>query len=203
MQTALLATSNLGKLREYEPLLDGLPVRWTLLSDLELDLEVEETGTTFEENARLKAVTYAQASGLPTLADDSGLEVDALDGAPGVRSARYAGPSASDEDRYRLLLHNLEGVPDDQRMARFVCVAAMALPSGPIATALGTVEGRITREPRGAGGFGYDPVFWVAEKGRTMAQLEQDEKNRISHRGRAVTALRPEIVRLLDLQDER
>lgn len=199
MKDTLLATSNPGKLREYETLLDGLPVRWWLLSDLELGLEVEETGDTFEENARLKAIGYAQASGLPTLADDSGLVVDALDGAPGVRSARYAGPGATDEDRYRLLLRHLADVPEGQRTARFVCVAAIALPDGTLATARGTVEGRILHEPRGDGGFGYDPVFWVKEMGCTMAQLDREDKNRISHRGRAVAALRPEIVRMMGL----
>jgi XTP/dITP diphosphohydrolase len=197
MKDVLLATRNPGKLREYESLLQGLPVRWRLLSDLGIDTEVEETGETFEENARLKALAYTRESGLPTLADDSGLVVDALGGAPGVRSARYAGPSASDEDRYRMLLRNLEDVPDEERDARFVCVVAVALPDGMLKTAPGTVEGRITREPRGTGGFGYDPVFWVTEMGCTMAQLDTGDKNRVSHRGRALAALRPELVRLL------
>jgi XTP/dITP diphosphohydrolase len=197
MKDVLLATRNPGKLREYESLLQGLPVRWRLLSDLGIDTEVEETGETFEENARLKALAYTRESGLPTLADDSGLVVDALGGAPGVRSARYAGPSASDEDRYRMLLRNLENVPDEARDARFVCVVAVALPDGMLKTAPGTVEGRITREPRGTGGFGYDPVFWVTEMGCTMAQLDTGDKNRVSHRGRALAALRPELVRLL------
>ena len=195
----LLATRNVGKLREYETLLHNLPVRWRLLYDLKLVEEVAETGATFEENARLKALTYARAGRLPTLADDSGLEVNALGGAPGVRSARYAGADASDEDRYRLLLRNLAGVPDGQRGARFVCVVALALPDGTLATARGTVEGRILHEPRGEGGFGYDPVFWVTEMGRTMAELAPEDKNRVSHRGRAVAAIRPDLGRLLGL----
>jgi len=199
MTDVLLATRNPGKLREYESLLEGLPFRWHLLTDIGLDMEVEETGETFEENARLKALAYSRASDLPTLADDSGLAVVALGGAPGVRSARYAGPGASDEDRYRLLLRNLEGVPDGKRAARFVCVAAFALPNGSLATAEGTVEGRILHGPRGDGGFGYDPVFYVNEMGCTMAELVTADKNRVSHRGRALVALRPEIVRLLGL----
>lgn len=199
MKDVLLATHNPGKRREYELLLEDLPVKWHLLPDLGIDTDVEETGETFEENAVLKARAYAKISGLPTLADDSGLEVDALNGEPGVYSARYAGPDASDEDRYRLLLHKLEGVPDGERNARFVCVTALALPNGTLVTAEGTVEGHIVRQPRGVGGFGYDPVFYVTEKGGTMAELGVAVKNEVSHRGRALVALRPELVRLLGL----
>ncbi|MFN2226659.1 MAG: non-canonical purine NTP pyrophosphatase, partial [Anaerolineae bacterium] len=140
-------------------------------------------------------------SGLPTLADDSGLEVDALDGAPGVRSARYAGPGASDIDRYRKLLAVLAGVPPDRRSARFRCVVALALPDGQVHTAEGACEGEIGFAPRGEFGFGYDPVFIVAgQEGRTMAELEPEVKNCISHRARAVEAMLPDLPRLLSFR---
>jgi len=190
MTKLLVATNNPGKVREYEELLAGLPFEITYPAQEGLDLEVDETGETFEANARLKAAAFAQASGLPTLADDSGLEVDALGGAPGVYSARYAGPGSTDTDRYRKLLAALLGVPDEQRTARFRCVVALALPNGIVRTGEGRVEGRIGTEPRGDNGFGYDPVFIVSGRGGlTMAELPASEKNRISHRARAVQAL--------------
>jgi len=186
----LVATNNLGKVREYEELLAGLPFEVTFPAQEGIALEVEESGATFEENARLKALAYARASGLPTLADDSGLEVDALGGAPGVRSARYAGPGASDVDRYQKLLDALAGVPEDQRTARFRCVVALAWPDGTVHTAEGRCEGQIGWAPRGEHGFGYDPVFIVdGFGGLTMAELEPEVKNRISHRARAVQNL--------------
>jgi XTP/dITP diphosphohydrolase len=188
----LVATNNPGKVREYEELLAGLPVEITFPAQESLDMDVEETGETFAENARLKATAFAQASGLLTLADDSGLEVDALDGAPGVRSARYAGPGASDADRYRKLLAALENVPQEQRSARFRCVIALAQPGGSLQTADGTCEGEIGFEPRGEYGFGYDPVFVVeGYGGQTLAELLPDVKNRISHRARAAAAIQP------------
>ena len=196
----LIATNNPGKVREYEELLETLPaaVEITYPAQQGLALEVEESGETFEENARLKALAFAQASGLLTLADDSGLEVDALDGAPGVRSARYAGPDANDVDRYRKLLGALAGVPADRRSARFRCVVALAQPDGTIHTADGTCEGEIGHEPRGTHGFGYDPVFVVDGYGdRTMAELAAEIKNRISHRGRALAAIRPRLEQLV------
>jgi XTP/dITP diphosphohydrolase len=190
MVKLLVATNNPGKVREYEELLAGLPFEITYPQREGLDLEVEETGDSFEANARLKASAYAGASGLPTLADDSGLEVDALGGAPGVYSARYAGPGASDADRYRKLLAALEGVPAGQRTAQFRCVVALALPDGTVRTGHGRVTGRIGESPRGDNGFGYDPVFVVdGYGGLTMAELPSEEKNRISHRARAVQAL--------------
>jgi XTP/dITP diphosphohydrolase len=196
----LIATNNPGKVREYEELLENLPApaEITYPAQEGLALEVEESGETFEENARLKALTFAQASGLLTLADDSGLEVDALDGAPGVRSARYAGSGANDVDRYRKLLGALAGVPAGQRSARFRCVVALAQPDGSIHTADGTCEGEIGHDPRGAHGFGYDPVFMVeGYSGRTMAELSPEIKNRISHRGRALAAIRPTLEQLV------
>jgi XTP/dITP diphosphohydrolase len=199
LKRLLIATNNPGKVREYEELLVDLKsVELTRPAQEGLTLEVEETGATFEENARLKALAFARASGLLTLADDSGLEVDALDGAPGVHSARYAGPGATDADRCRKLLAALAGVPSGQRSARFRCVVALAEPSGIVYIADGTCEGEIGHIPRGEHGFGYDPIFLVAGYGgRTMAELDPAVKNRISHRGRALLAARPFLARLL------
>lgn len=197
----LVATNNPGKVREWQELLAGLPVEITFPAQEGLDLEVHESGETFEENARLKALAYAQASGLLTLADDSGLEVDALGGAPGVRSARYAGPAATDADRYRKLLAALAAVPPGQRAARFRCVVALARPDGAVYTADGVCEGEIGFAPRGEHGFGYDPIFLVRGcGGQTMAELPPDIKNRIGHRGRAVTAVRPILEKLISGQ---
>jgi XTP/dITP diphosphohydrolase len=193
----LVATNNPGKVREYQALLKGLPLTLTYPAQEGIDIEVEETGSTFAQNARLKATAYARTSGLLTLADDSGLEVDALGGEPGTRSARYAGQGASDEDRYRLLLSKLEGVPWQQRTARFRCVIAVARPQGEVHTAQGTCEGVIAFEPRGEHGFGYDPVFYVPEHGQTMAELEPEVKNRISHRARAAEGARRILQELL------
>ena len=190
MVKLLVATNNPGKVREYEELLAGLPLEVTFPAREGITLQVDESGATFEENARLKALAYARASGLLTLADDSGLEVDALGGAPGVRSARYAGSGASDADRYQKLLDAMAGVPDDQRTARFRCVVALAWPGGAVRTAEGRCEGRIGWAPRGEHGFGYDPVFVVdGFGGQTMAELVSEVKNRISHRARAVQNL--------------
>ncbi len=185
----LLATHNRGKRREWQALLRALPVDLLLPEEVGLAIEVEETGTTYAENALLKARTLCAASGLPTLADDSGLEVDALDGAPGLRSARCA--PGDDAVRYRTLLRALEGVPDEARTARFRCTAALVLPDGREFLREGLCEGRITTTPHGEGGFGYDPVFLLPELGRTMAELSAEEKNRISHRARAAQQLIP------------
>ena len=193
----LIATRNLGKLREYEQLLAGLPLSLTYLGDEGITHEVEESGETFAENAMLKAQEYGCVSGLLTLADDSGLEVDALDGDPGVRSSRYAGPGADDEDRYRLLLERMQGVPWDERGARFRCVIAIAEPDGDTYTAGGTCEGVIALGPQGDYGFGYDPVFYVPAYDRTMAQLPPEVKNRISHRARAAHEIRGILERIL------
>jgi len=191
MTPLLVATGNPGKLRELRALVAGLPLEVVGPADVGLDLEVDETGDTLEANARLKAVACAAASGLPALADDSGLEVDALGGEPGVRSARWV--PGSDADRVRALLVALEAVPREARTARFRSVVALAWPDGRVETATGTVEGRIASAPRGAGGFGYDPVFLVEDGGldgtRTMAELAAEEKGRLSHRARAVAGL--------------
>lgn len=188
MRKLLIATHNAGKVREYRELLAGLPFEVTYLDAEGVTEDVEENGATFAENACLKAETYARLTRLWTWADDSGLEVDALLGAPGVYSARYAGPGASDADRYRKLLDALAGVPWDRRTARFRCTVALATPAGCLRTADGVCEGLIAFGPRGENGFGYDPVFYMPELGATMAQLPPDTKNRISHRGRAAQA---------------
>ena len=165
-------------------------------ADLGISLDVDETGDTYEANAALKAIAFTRASGLPSLADDSGLEVDALSGAPGVRSARYSS-TGSDKDNVDLLLKNLAAVPEQERTARFVCVVALALPSGAIEYAQGKCEGKIGEERRGDGGFGYDPVFFPEDRHLTMAQLPPEEKNCLSHRGRAVRNALSIIERLL------
>ncbi len=190
MMKLLIATHNPGKVKEYQELLAGLPLELTYPAQEGLDIEVAETGESFAENAILKAAAYARASGLLTLADDSGLEVDALGGEPGIRSARYAGRGASDEDRYRLLLEKLRDVPWEERTARFRCVIAVATPAGQIHTAEGTCKGIIAFEPRGEHGFGYDPVFYLAEYGKTLAELPPETKNKTSHRARAAQGVR-------------
>jgi len=198
MHKLLIATHNAGKIREYQSLLADLPLEVTSLEAEGITLDVEENGATFAENAILKACTYARISGLWTWADDSGLEVDALDGAPGVYSARYAGPGASDRDRYLKLIDELRSIGDAPRTARFQCVVAICLPDGEVHTTDGRVEGRIIDEPRGDGGFGYDPVFYLPDRDATMAELSQETKNRISHRGQAARAANLLLVRLLE-----
>ena len=185
MQKLLLATTNRGKAREYRQLLHGLPFSIVTLSDEGITLEVAEKEPDFAGNARLKAVAYASMSGLLTLADDSGLEVDALNGEPGVRSARYAGDHATDDERVAFLLGKLNLVPPEKRTARFVCVIAIAAPDGQVKLCHGECPGFITSEPRGSNGFGYDPVFYLPEYEKTMAELPFETKNRISHRARA------------------
>ena len=185
LQRLLLATSNPGKVAEYQALLAELSLVLITPAQQGIRDEPEETGTTFEENALLKARYYAGVSGLFVLADDSGLEVDALNGGPGVHSARYGGPGASDADRARLLLNALEGVEWERRTARFRCVVALVWLGGEEETFHGTREGYIALEPRGANGFGYDPVFFLPELGKTFAELAPEVKNRWSHRAEA------------------
>lgn len=183
--TLLVATRNPGKVREYRALLAELPLDVTWLDEQGIELEVAETGETFQENAILKARGYARASGLLTWADDSGLEVDALGGWPGVASARHAGPDASDEDRVDILLRRLADTPYHLRTAVFRCVVAVATPDDVVFTADGVSSGVIGGDPRGENGFGYDPVFYVPKYSKTYAQLDASEKHAISHRGRA------------------
>ena len=180
----VLASHNQGKLAEMQRILGQLGVEVVLQSELGLALEPEETGTTFTENARIKAEAVMQASGLPAIADDSGLCVDALNGAPGVYSARYGGPELDDTGRYRLLLENLRG--QTPRTAKFVSVITCCFPNGNVLEAEGDCHGTIAYAPQGENGFGYDPVFFVPELRKTFAQLTAEEKNAISHRGRAL-----------------
>ncbi|GAC1353747.1 MAG: RdgB/HAM1 family non-canonical purine NTP pyrophosphatase [Herpetosiphon sp.] len=185
----LVATTNRHKLAEYQALFAEHAEIYISLQDAGINDDVAETGTTFEANAVLKAEAYARLSGLPTLADDSGLVVDALDGRPGVYSARYGGPGATSVDQQRLLLAELTAVPWEQRTARFVCVIAYVMPGQVVRTVKGTLEGLISYEPRGSGGFGYDPLLFLPSHGRTVAELSADEKNAISHRAVAAQKL--------------
>ena len=187
----LVATRNSGKVREFSRMLSGVCFEVVGLDDLGIDLEVEETGSTFEENAVLKARAYAEASGELTLADDSGLVVDALNGEPGVLSARYGGDGLDDEGRVQLVLDKMEHLPGWERTAKFVAVLALVggdVPSG-LATSEGVLEGAIMHQPIGENGFGYDPVFWLASQAKTTAQLSGEEKDAISHRGAALRGL--------------
>ena len=170
-------------MKEYRDLFREIPFKVVSLDDEGVTEEVDESGSSFEENARIKATSYAAVSGLVTLSDDSGLEVDALAGAPGVMSARYGGPAATDGDRVALLLENLKDAATDDRTGRFRCVIAIASRAGEVKTVTGVVEGLIQRQPKGANGFGYDPIFYLPSLGRTMAELSVGEKNRISPQG--------------------
>jgi XTP/dITP diphosphohydrolase len=197
MSKILVATHNLGKLEEIWALLSDLPAELVAPGHLNLDLAVGETGATYSENAALKAVAYAKASGLITLGDDSGLEVDALDGLPGLRSARFAPwTGASDADRRALLLERLQSKTPPWT-ARFRCIVAVATPTGETRFVQGICPGVIISEERGENGFGYDPIFLIPELGKTMAELDMEEKNRLSHRGRAVRAAYPILLQMV------
>lgn len=186
----VLATRNRGKIAEIKRLLEDLPLQILTWEDFPDWPPVEEEGETFEENAWHKAESLARWAGLPALADDSGLEVEALKGAPGVFSAHYAGKHGDDAGNVARLLQELEGVPGDRRKARFVCVLALAGPRGERLLVRETCDGSIAEEPRGEGGFGYDPVFVPDGEVRTMAELSLEEKNAVSHRGKALRRLR-------------
>lgn len=181
----IVATRNRDKRNELQALLQDLGVRLRTIGDFPGAPDVVEDGTTCEANAIKKAQSAAQFTGLPAIADDTGLEVAALDGRPGVYAARYAGESATYEDNWRKLLHELNGIPSARRQARFVTAAAIAYPDGRLQVALGTLDGVITERPQGTSGFGYDPVFLVPEKGKTLAEMTPEEKNEVSHRARA------------------
>jgi len=192
----LLATNNQGKAREYKHLLRELPYEIVTLAEQGINTFVVETGHRLEDNARLKAVVLAQESQLLALADDSGLEVDALGGEPGALSARYAGEGASDKERVSYLLARLEGVPREKRSARFRCVIALATPDGEVELCHGECHGFIAFEPRGKQGFGYDPVFYFPELGKTLAELPLEIKNHVSHRGQAARQVPQKLMRL-------
>ena len=183
----VLASKNKHKLVEISKITEKFGIELVLQSQLGIDIDVEENGTTFEENSYIKAHAVMQASGLPALADDSGIAVDALNGEPGIYSARYGfDDSLDDYGRMMLLLKNTEQVPDDQRQAQFVCVITMVTPQGQTIQARGEVHGFLTREPRGTNGFGYDPIFYYPPAGCTTAELPPEEKNVISHRANAL-----------------
>ena len=204
MKQIIFATGNAGKMKEIREILNG--TGWNVLSlkDAGIDTEIEENGTTFEENAKIKAEgirNWCLENGIPgcsgisakeiiVLADDSGLEVDYLNKEPGVYSARYMGENTSYRIKNQIILDRLHGVPDIVRSARFVCVIAAAFPDGRVETRRATIEGRIAQEPAGENGFGYDPIFYLPEKGKTTAQLSAEEKNEISHRGKALRQIK-------------
>ena len=196
MTELLIATHNPGKLREFLAIFDGLGLTLRTLDDVGVAEDIEETGETFIANARLKAEGYAALTGLPTLADDSGLEVAALDGAPGVYSARYGGVKGAAQLEY--LLKQLEGVPWGARLARFVCVIGLKLPDRKTEFVEGTLPGVIELAPRGTGGFGYDPLFYLLDEDKTLAELPDEHKNRISHRAEAARAARTVLERWRD-----
>jgi XTP/dITP diphosphohydrolase len=200
MTKLLIATNNSHKLAEFREIFSELPLEITSMAQAGIMLDPEETGATFEENAIIKALAIAQISDLPTLADDSGLEVDALDGEPGVYSARYANTAKDDHPgRYQIVLDKLaaKNVPWPERTARFRCVIALATKEGLIGVAEGSVEGFIAYEPKGENGFGYDPIFFVPEFDQTLAQVPSAQKHQISHRGRAARAAIPLIKQML------
>jgi XTP/dITP diphosphohydrolase len=201
MREILLATGNPKKAREMQEILrtadPGGQIRWRLLSEFTGWPQAVEDKATFLDNARIKARHYARWSGLWTVADDSGLEVDALNGEPGVRSARYSGEPSNDAANNALLIQRLAGVPPERRSARFRCVVALSDGQKTLAWAEGTVEGRIVDTPRGSNGFGYDPHFWVEQAGMTTAQMPSEQKHAISHRGQALRRLREQLSRLL------
>lgn len=193
MKKLLIASGNKGKIREFEEILKGLPVNFVSLDEVAPNFEVEETGKTFKENAILKVKSYAKKTGLMTIADDSGLEVDALGGKPGVYSARFFGEK-SQEEKNEAILNMLKNTPEDKRTARFICIVAVVDLEGKIETTEGIMEGRIAYEQRGDNNFGYDPIFIPNGLDKTNAELKVEEKNRISHRGKALRKAR-EILR--------
>ena len=191
MMKLVLASRNQKKMKEMNEILSGMGVEVCLQSDVGIDIDVEETGTTFEENSLLKAKAVMEASGLPAIADDSGLCVDALNGAPGVYSARYGGDGLDDTGRYKLLLANMPR--GAARTAKFVSVITCCFPGGEVLTARGECPGTIAFAPMGEGGFGYDPVFFLPKLKKTFAQLAPEEKNAVSHRGRALEAFQAKL----------
>lgn len=193
----IFATGNEGKMKEIRMILEDMGMEILSLKDADFRGDIEENGTTFEQNAIIKAKAVMEQTGELVLADDSGLEIDYLGGEPGVYSARYLGEDTSYRIKNQNLIDRLEGVPDGQRTARFVCVIAAALPDGRILTTRGTIEGIIGYEERGEGGFGYDPIFFLPEYGLSTAELSMDQKNELSHRGKALRAMKEELKKAL------
>ena len=197
---AVLASNNKKKMVEMRAILGELGVEVLSQAEVGVSIEPEENGTTIEENSRIKAVAIMEATGLPAIADDSGLVVEALDGAPGVYSARYGGEGLDDTGRWQLLLKNMEG--KENRACKFVSVICCAFPDGTQLMARGEVHGVVAQGPRGEGGFGYDPIFWLPEQGKSMAELTAEEKNKISHRGNALRVFKKELEKKLNGTDQ-
>lgn len=199
----IIATKNKGKAKEFEKMFSTFHIKVKTLLDFPEAIDVEETGSTFEENAILKAETISQQYNIMTIADDSGLVIDALDGRPGIYSARYAGEEKNDEANIDKVLAEMIDIPNDDRSAKFYCALAIAIPGKEAITVSGTCEGEILRERKGNNGFGYDPIFFIKDKGQTMAELPSEEKNRISHRAKAVDKLPSILQNLFFLGDQK
>ncbi|NLL70677.1 MAG: XTP/dITP diphosphatase [Epulopiscium sp.] len=193
MKSLIFATKNQGKIKEIKEILKDLPIQVQSLEEAGIDIEIEEDGMTFEANAIKKAKTIMEITGNLVLADDSGLEVDYLDKKPGVYSARFGGPSATDEEKNQKILNLLQGVAEEKRTARFVCVIAAAFPRGEVITTRGTIEGIIAEKPSGENGFGYDPIFYVPAYQCTTAEMVPEQKNAISHRGKALQEMKQQL----------
>lgn len=196
----IFATGNEGKMKEIRMILSDLDIPVVSMKEAGISADIEEDGTTFEENALIKAKTICEMTGELVLADDSGLEIDALNGEPGVYSARYMGEETSYHIKNANLVQRLEGVADEKRTARFVCAMAAAFPDGKTITTRGTIEGRIGYEERGENGFGYDPIFYLPEYGCSTAELSLEKKNELSHRGKALRAIREKLKDYLNTQ---
>lgn len=190
MEKIIVATGNAGKMREFRMIMEDMDVELLSLKEAGVTVEIIEDGTTFEENALIKARTIAKATGCAAMSDDSGLEVDYLDKAPGIYSARFLGEDTSYHIKNQYIIDQLEGVEGETRSARFVCVIALVLPDGKEYTTRATIEGVIAKRESGEGGFGYDPIFYLPEYGKTTAELEPEEKNAISHRGKALRMMK-------------
>ncbi len=196
MKEIVLASSNKDKVREVEMIIKDMDIRIIPLSETAFEGEIEENGATFEENAVIKAKAVATALNVPALADDSGLEIDYLDKAPGIYSARYLGHDTPYSVKNRMILEKLEGVSQEERTARFVCSMALAIPDGTVVTTTATMEGQIAYEIKGENGFGYDPIFYLPQYGMNSAEISPQQKNEISHRGKALRQMKEEIMKL-------
>jgi len=202
MEKIVFATANEGKVKEIKEILKDFPIEVVSMKEMGITADIEENGTTFEENSLIKARALAKLTGLPALADDSGLEVDYLNGEPGIYSARYLGRDTDYDYKNNYIINKLSDAQDKERSARFVCVISLVLPDGREFVERGVVEGLIGYEQRGENGFGYDPIFYLPEYGKTSAELSPDEKNKISHRGKALSAMKKLIMNLVDYKKD-
>ena len=202
MEKIVFATANEGKVKEIKEILKDFPIEVVSMKEMGITADIEENGTTFEENSLIKARALAKLTGLPALADDSGLEVDYLNGEPGIYSARYLGRDTDYDYKNNYIINKLSDAQDKERSARFVCVISLVLPDGREFVERGVVEGLIGYEQKGENGFGYDPIFYLPEYGKTSAELSPDEKNKISHRGKALSAMKKLIMNLVDYKKD-